>query len=172
MNTSPERKNVFTELDISESETTKNFIRSLKTSTKSGNIHWRQIYNIGSFRFPKEYQKYLLDDFDDQTGKYKLNYSRCFYTRFDNTVILFLDVIYPNPDSSNPPWQDFQILLGQEGEDGYLTYMPYDDVYAANDETLAVEIGSLCHFIEKYMVSPENRAFTFMQNFVEHSANW
>lgn len=161
-----------TELNIKNSETTVNFVRSLKSSTEIGMLRWQNIYNIAMFRFPDEYQNYLLADFADETGRYKLNYNRCFYTIFDNTHILFLDVIYPGAGPSDLPGHHFEILLGQEGVNGYLTHMPYDDVYAASDESLQAEIGSLCHFIEKYMDSPENRAFTFMQNFVEHSANW
>lgn len=161
-----------TELGAISSETTRNFIRSLKSSTEMGLIRWHNIYNIAMFRFPKEYQNDLLADFADETGRYKLNYNRCFYTVFDNTHILFLDVLYPSVDPSEPSGENFQILLGQEGNNGYLTHMPYDDVYVAGDESLQIEIGSLCHYIEKYINGPENRAFSFMENFIEHSANW
>lgn len=161
-----------TELGPISFDTTRKFIRSLKASTKMGIIRWHNIYNIAMFRFPEEYQNDLLEDFADETGRYKLNYDRCFYTVFDNTHILFLDVVYPSVDPSDPPGDNFKILLGQEGANGYLTYMPYDDVYVSSDETLQIEIGSLCHYIERYINGPENRAFTFMENFIEHSANW
>ena len=57
-----------TELGPISFDTTRKFIRSLKSSTKMGIIRWHNIYNIAMFRFPEEYQNDLLEDFADETA--------------------------------------------------------------------------------------------------------
>lgn len=152
---------------------TYNFVRALKSSTETGCIRWNHFRDFDMFNFPVKEREEFTNYYKDDNGNSELNNDRCFFCVFEKTIIIFLDVVRSiDTQDFQSSSHFFEILLGEEGENGYLTHMQYDDVIAAADENIQIEIASLCHYIEKYLDGPENRAFSFMEYFIEHSANW